>query len=64
MLNSRRASKNTRKHRYLSVPVEVFNKLSLCLVEGIGILCQLQVIVGKLCNSKDNEEIDGACRAL
>lgn len=48
----------------LSAPVEVFNKLSFCSGTEIGILCQLQVTLGKLCNSRDNEEIDGACRAL
>lgn len=42
----------------MSAPVEVFNK------EEIGVLYQLQVMLGKLCNSRDNEEIDGACIAL
>lgn len=63
-LSSRCASKYTRKYRYLSAPVEVLNKLCLSLGEGIGILCQLQVILGKLFNSRSNEERDGACRGL
>lgn len=57
-------SKNTSKHRYLNAAVEVFSKLSLCLGEEICVLCQLWVILGKFLNSRDNEEIYGACRAL
>jgi len=62
--SSMHVSKNTSKHRYLSAPVEVFSELSLCLGEEICMLWQLWVILGKLFNSRDNEEIYGACRAL